>query len=99
MKKELTRREFLARMSAAGFGVFILSSTNALGLEGITNPLAVYPDRDWEKAYRDLWRYDSKYTFTCAPNDTHNCLLNAYVRDGVVTPIGPTMRYGEATAA
>ncbi|MCO6512622.1 MAG: molybdopterin-dependent oxidoreductase, partial [Aridibacter famidurans] len=96
MKKELSRREFLARISAAGFGAFVLSSTNAWGLEGITNPLAVYPDRDWEKVYRDLWRYDSEYTFTCAPNDTHNCLLNAYVRDGVVTRIGPTMRYGEA---
>ena len=31
------------------------------------------------------------------PNDTHNCLLKAYVRSGVVTRIGPTMRYGEAT--
>ncbi|MBL8112558.1 MAG: molybdopterin-dependent oxidoreductase, partial [Acidobacteria bacterium] len=37
------------------------------------------------------------FTFTCAPNDTHNCLLRAYVRSGVVTRIGPTMRYGEAT--
>jgi len=96
MKKEITRREFLARMSAAGFGVFVLSSTNAWGLESIENPLAVYPNRDWEKVYRDLWKYDSTYTFTCAPNDTHNCLLKAYVRDGVVTRIGPTMRYGEA---
>jgi len=47
--------------------------------------------------YRDLWKYDSKFTFLCAPNDTHNCILNAYVRSGVVTRIGPTMRYGEAT--
>ena len=48
-----------------------------------------YPDRDWEKVYRDLWEYDSKFTFLCAPNDTHNCLLNAYVRSGVMTRIGP----------
>jgi len=47
--------------------------------------------------YRDLWKYDSTFTFLCAPNDTHNCLLNAYVRSGVITRIGPTMRYGEAT--
>jgi nitrate reductase alpha subunit len=33
----------------------------------------------------------------CAPNDTHNCLLNAYVRNGVITRIGPTMKYGLAT--
>ncbi len=97
MKNELSRREFLARISAAGFGAFVLSSTNAWGLDNVTNPLAVYPNRDWEKVYRDLWNYDSKYTFSCAPNDTHNCLLNAYVRQGVVTRIGPTMRYGEAT--
>nr|MBP9664997.1 molybdopterin-dependent oxidoreductase [Pyrinomonadaceae bacterium] len=37
-----------------------------------------------------------RYTFTCAPNDTHNCLLNAHVRQGVITRIGPTMKYGEA---
>ena len=56
-----------------------------------------YPDRDWEKVYRDLWKYDSSFTFLCAPNDTHNCILNASLRDGVVTRIGPTMKYGEAT--
>ncbi len=87
----------MARVSAAGFGALIASSTNAWGLEAITNPLAVYPNRDWEKVYRDLWAYDSRYTFTCAPNDTHNCLLNAHVRQGVITRIGPTMKYGEAT--
>jgi hypothetical protein len=51
----------------------------------------------WERVYRDLWKYDSVYTFTCAPNDTHNCILNAYVRNGVVVRVGPSMKYGEAT--
>lgn len=97
MKKEISRREFLGRISAAGFGALVAATTNAWGLDAITNPLAVYPNRDWEKVYRDLWKYDSTYTFTCAPNDTHNCLLNAYVRQGVVTRIGPTMKYGQAT--
>lgn len=96
MNKGISRREFLARISAAGFGALVASTTNVWGLDAITNPLAVYPNRDWEKVYRDLFKYDSTYTFTCAPNDTHNCLLNAYVRDGVVTRIGPTMKYGEA---
>src|SRR5690606_1436501 len=91
-----SRREFLKLAAAAGFGSFVLSATSAWGLDEITNPLASYPDRDWEKVYRDLWKYDSKFTFTCAPNDTHNCILNGYVRSGVVTRIGPTMRYGEA---
>jgi nitrate reductase alpha subunit len=92
----LTRRDFLAAAGAAGFGALIASATRAWGLEAVTNPLASYPERDWERVYRDLWKVDSKFTFCCAPNDTHNCLLNAYVRQGVVTRIGPTMRYGEA---
>lgn len=96
MKKELSRRDFLQTVAAAGFGALAASATNAWDLQAVTNPLAVYPDRGWERVYRDLWKYDSKFTFTCAPNDTHNCLLNAYVRQGVITRIGPTMRYGEA---
>ena len=97
MKADVTRREFLEAVSAAGFGALATSASKAWGLEAITNPLASYPDRDWERVYRDLWKYDSKFTFLCAPNDTHNCLLDAYVRSGVITRIGPTMRYGEAT--
>ena len=96
MKNQISRREFIAGITAAGFGALAASATEAWALEAITNPLAAYPDRGWERVYRDLWKYDSKYTFTCAPNDTHNCLLNAYVRQGVITRIGPTMRYGEA---
>jgi nitrate reductase / nitrite oxidoreductase, alpha subunit len=96
MRKNISRRTFLEAVSAAGFGALAASATDAWGLEAVSNPLAAYPDRGWERAYRDLWHYDSKFTFTCAPNDTHNCLLNAYVRSGVVTRIGPTMRYGEA---
>ncbi len=92
-----SRRAFLAAASAAGFAGLVSSARDAWALEAVTNPLAQYPDRGWEKAYRDLWKYDSTYTFTCAPNDTHNCLLNAYVRQGVITRIGPTMKYGEAT--
>ena len=96
MKNELSRRDFLQTLSAAGFGALAASATTAWALDAVTNPLASYPDRGWERVYRDLWKYDSKYTFTCAPNDTHNCLLNAYVRQGVITRIGPTMKYGEA---
>jgi nitrate reductase alpha subunit len=95
-ERDLSRRDFLKTAAAAGFGAFVVSATNAWGLEAIENPLAAYPNRDWEKAYRDLFRADSVFTFLCAPNDTHNCILNAYVRQGVVTRIGPTMKYGEA---
>ena len=93
----MTRREFLEAAAAAGFAGFVSSATSAWGLTTVDNPLARYPNRDWERAYRDLWKVDSTFTFLCAPNDTHNCILNAYVRDGVIVRIGPTMRYGEAT--
>lgn len=63
----------------------------------ITNPLAAYPNRDWEKAYRALNQFDSEFGFLCAPNDTHNCLLIAKVRGGVVARIEPSYKYGEAT--
>ena len=97
MKKHApSRRAFLELASAAGLGAFANTVDRAWGLEAISNPLATYPDRGWESAYRDLWKSDSSFTFTCAPNDTHNCLLRAYVRQGVITRIGPTMRYGEA---
>lgn len=92
-----SRREFLDLVTAAGLGGFALSAERAWGLQAPSNPLASYPNRGWEQAYRDLFAYDSKYTFTCAPNDTHNCILNAHVRQGVITRIGPSMRYGEAT--
>ncbi len=97
MRRGMTRREFLQWASAAGFGAFVASATNAWGLDTIKNPLAHYPNRGWEKTYRDIWDYDSLFTFLCAPNDTHNCILNAYIRSGVMTRIGPTMGYGKAT--
>jgi nitrate reductase alpha subunit len=95
--RDITRREFLEAATAAGFGALVASASRAWGLEAISNPLASYPDRAWERVYRDLWKYDSSFVFLCAPNDTHNCLLNAYVRSGVITRTGPTMRYGRAT--
>jgi nitrate reductase / nitrite oxidoreductase, alpha subunit len=96
-RTEVSRRQFLEAATAMGLGSFVLSATSGWSLDAVTNPLAAYPDRGWERVYRDLWKYDSTFTFTCAPNDTHNCILNAYVRSGVITRIGPTMKYGEAT--
>jgi nitrate reductase alpha subunit len=50
----------------------------------VENPLGKYPDRDWEKVYLDQYRYDSTFTWICAPNDTHMCRLRAFVRNGVI---------------
>jgi len=55
--------------------------------QGIDNPLLEYPDRDWERIYRDQYAYDDSFTFVCAPNDTHMCRMRAFVRNGVVTRI------------
>jgi len=93
----MDRRAFLQKASALGFGVLVTSATHAWFLDAVENPLAHYPDRGWEKVYRDLFKVDDSFVFLCAPNDTHNCLLRAYVRNGVVTRIGPTMGYGQAT--
>jgi nitrate reductase alpha subunit len=80
-----------------GFSTLVAGITKSWELESISNPLAQYPNRDWETVYRDLFKADDSFVFLCAPNDTHNCLLRAYVRNGVVVRIGPTMRYGEAS--
>lgn len=104
MKRQqaLGRRSFL-QLFAASAGAALASSAdkawafNFLEPVHVENPLAAYPNRSWEGIYRDLYAYDSTFTFTCAPNDTHNCLLTAYVRSGTVVRLGPTFRYGEAT--
>ena len=62
----------------------------------IDNPFA-YPNRGWEKVYRDLWAYDYEFTWLCNPNDTHGCLLKAYVKNGVVVRIAPSYNYGKAS--
>lgn len=62
----------------------------------VGNPLLVTPKRGWEKVYRDQLAEDGSFVFTCAPNDTHNCLLRASVKNGVVVRVGPTYGYGKA---
>ncbi len=47
--------------------------------------------------YRDIFAFDDTFIFPCTPNDTHNCYLKAYVKNGVITRIGPSQRYRDAT--
>lgn len=97
-----SRRRFLSQLMMAGAGSSAVGQW-ALGavrdIEPVTveNPLGGYPNRDWEKHYRNLYASDSSFTFLCAPNDTHNCLLNAHVKNGVVTRISPTFGFSKAT--
>ncbi len=86
---KFTRREFL-RLGALGVGLSAVSGPLWAVLEGVDeveNPLEHYPSRGWEKLYRDMYRYDDSFTFVCAPNDTHNCRLRGFVRNGVLVRI------------
>jgi nitrate reductase alpha subunit len=98
--KGFSRREFL-KVAMAGVAGLAASSPKLAFLQpvSIDNPLGEYPNRGWEKLYRDKFRYDNIFTFTCAPNDTHNCLLRAYVRNGVIVRVGPTYGFGDAVDA
>jgi nitrate reductase alpha subunit len=86
---EFSRRDFL-KLSGAGLAgsAFFGSGIRLLeAVETVENPLEYYPNRRWEKVYRDQYHYDSAFTFLCLPNDTHNCRLTAFVRDGVAMRI------------
>ncbi|MCZ2154281.1 MAG: molybdopterin-dependent oxidoreductase [Bryobacterales bacterium] len=98
----ISRRGFLKLGGAAAVaGTALYLETQMAFLQpaaGITNPLAEYPNRDWEKIYRDQYAYDSSFSFICAPNDTHMCRLRAMVRNGVVMRIEQNYdgdRYGD----
>ena len=96
--KKITRMEFL-KISAVTLAGVALNKPLLAALKfipEIDNPLDFYPDRDWEKIYRDQHKYDYTFHFLCAPNDTHNCLLRAYVKNDIITRIGPSYGYGKA---
>ena len=95
------RRKFLSQLLAAGAGAAAVSQWASAVAQDVVpltveNPLGSYPNRGWEQHYRNLYKSDSSFTFLCAPNDTHNCLLNAHVKNGVVTRISPTFGFSKA---
>ncbi|MFQ5843558.1 MAG: nitrate oxidoreductase subunit alpha, partial [Planctomycetota bacterium] len=90
----LERREFLkAAAAGATFSAFGPLRLFALEPVSVQNPLAAYPDRDWEKIYHDQYAYDGKFQWVCSPNDTHACRVMAYTRNGVITRMGATYDY------
>jgi len=98
------RRSFLAALAAAGaaglqVGCGLFDGDGGLGsIVAVDNPLAAYPDRNWESVYRDQYRYDRSFTWICAPNDTHMCRMRAFVRNGVIVRMEQNydvQRYGD----
>ena len=97
----ISRRRFLQMAGALGFGALaspgeLFAQYRYLAPVAVPNPLAAYPNRDWERMYRDIYRVDKTFVFLCSPNDTHNCLLEAFVKNNVVVRIQPTYGYGKA---
>ncbi|MEX1027614.1 MAG: molybdopterin-dependent oxidoreductase [Candidatus Paceibacterota bacterium] len=100
--RSTNRRQFLSQLMVAGAGSAAIGQWAIAAAQDIVpltvdNPLGSYPNRDWEQHYRNLYASDSSFTFLCAPNDTHNCLLNAHVKNGVVTRISPSFGFSKAT--
>lgn len=92
----MNRRAFL-RWMGVGAGTTVLNMGLPLNLlasaDPDQNPLAGSVNRNWEKIYRDQYKYDSSFDWVCSPNDTHACRVRAYVRNGIVTRMGSTYDY------
>src|SRR5262249_54519833 len=80
----MNRRTFLQSVLTAGGGSLLAPRLWGFDVVSVENPLGVYPSRDWEKVYREQYRYDGSFTWVCAPNDTHMCRLRAFGRNGIV---------------
>ncbi len=84
----VSRRRFIQLVGGTGLaaltGALELNLKALEAFPGIENPLLTYPNRGWEKIYRDQYGYDDSFTVICAPNDTHMCRLRAFSRNGVV---------------
>ncbi|PYJ08179.1 MAG: hypothetical protein DME25_02115 [Verrucomicrobia bacterium] len=95
----LSRRDFIRRSGLVGAGIAAaqmlpLRFLRAQDLPDLSNPLAHYPNRDWEKLYRNQYAYDHAFAWVCAPNDTHNCRITAHVRNGVIIRMGEAYDVG-----
>jgi nitrate reductase alpha subunit len=80
----MIRRDFLKTAFASSGSTLLAPRLWAFDSVSVENPLGVYPNRGWERVYRDQYGYDSSFTWVCAPNDTHMCRLRAFVRNGVI---------------
>ena len=91
----VTRRDFLKWMGiGSGAAAIAAGSLHYFRpADAGDNPLARSINREWEKIYRDQYKYDGAFDWVCSPNDTHACRVRAYVRNGIVTRMGSTYDY------
>ena len=91
----MQRRTFLKWLGAGAGAAMSFTPRLALlaAIDPEENPLSRSLHRDWEKIYRDQYRYDSAFDWVCSPNDTHACRIRSYVRNGIVTRSGATYDY------
>jgi nitrate reductase alpha subunit len=90
-----TRRSFLEWLGAGSAAATTLSFPfRSLGaIDPAENPLSGSVARDWERLYRDQYKYDYAFDWVCSPNDTHACRIRSYVRNGIVVRSGETYDY------
>ena len=98
----ISRRQFLISTAVAAGGIVVTHRGVSAALAtlkpvSVENPLAGYPDRDWERVYRDQYKSDDEFTFLCVPNCTHNCRVKAVMRNGVMIRVEPPYTEGTAT--
>ncbi|MBI2060935.1 MAG: molybdopterin-dependent oxidoreductase [Nitrospirae bacterium] len=81
-----SKREFIKIAGMGSIAAWASSCTFRYlkPIEQIPNPLAHYPDRDWERVYRAQYGYDDSFAWVCSPNCTHACRMRAFTRNGVV---------------
>jgi nitrate reductase / nitrite oxidoreductase, alpha subunit len=87
--QDLSRRKFIGLgLAVTGASALYLSGCDKVfyfdHIPEILNPLEYYPNRGWEKVYRDQYAHDSSFTFVCSPNCTHECRMRGFVRNGIL---------------
>jgi nitrate reductase alpha subunit len=95
-RRAIPRRSFLRWLGVgAGAAALDLTASHRLlaAIDPSDNPLSRAVAKDWEKIYRDQYRYDSSFDWVCSPNDTHACRIRSYLRNGIVVRSGATYDY------
>jgi nitrate reductase alpha subunit len=87
----ISRRDFLQAAGIVGGAALLpqigCQTKRLKSVVEVGNPLEFYPNRGWEKIYRDQYAYDRRFTWVCSPNCTHECRMHAFERNGVVVRV------------